>query len=120
MSKQPKQKPLKQSNDGPGQYNPDRSDSVTKCRVPSALIRPGDKRPQSLAKKKDYIAEAGSYAVEPKFGSNTKTFTMSKTPIDSPVKPSKGPGDYDVDKAVSATKPRTKEVKFDPLPAAYQ
>jgi hypothetical protein len=82
---------------GPGKYNTDVAEALTKYRSPTIRLNSGVKRPASYAKKdKGYTAEAGAYENREKFGLNAKTFTISKEPREKPIRPTTGPGEYDV------------------------
>lgn len=73
----------------------------------------GKERPNNFAKRTDYIAEPGSYAVEPKFGENAKGFRITKSPKPKSQPKSIGPGDYDVERAEEALKVRNPAAKLD-------
>lgn len=74
----------------------------------------GKERPDNFTKKdKGYIAEAGQYEVSPKFGSDTKTFTISKSPLRESKVSNIGPGEYDVARAESAIKCRNPKIMID-------
>lgn len=93
---------------GPGTYDVDRAQTVTKTKTTTTInmaSSPG--RPSSFARKTDVDVAPGQYDDRNyQFGSNSKGFTIGEkreTKIDGGV----GPGTYDVDRAQNVTKTRT-------------
>ena len=77
-------------NVGPGHYNPERAESVTKPVNPSYKISNSPSRPESFAIA-GQVGTAGSSVTYPKFGNDTKTFTIGEKRLEK-ISNGIGPG----------------------------
>jgi len=88
---------------GPGQYSPERGDSLTMTRVKTVKISNSPARPASFAKQGDVNVAPGQYDDGIRFNSNVKSFTIGEKRQERVVE-SMGPGTYDPDRADGVTK----------------
>ena len=83
---------------GPGAYDPDRADGVTKPKMPNINLGSSPSRPQSFAKGGDVDVAPGQYDDGREFGKDVKSFTIAEK-RDQRIPESMGPGAYDPDRA---------------------
>lgn len=103
---------------GPGAYNPERAESMTKTKTTTTInmsSSPG--RPSTFARANDSDQSPGQYDDRYyKFGNSSKGFTIGEkreTKIESTV----GPGSYDADRANNLTKPKLSNVNMGSSPS---
>ena len=90
---------------GPGQYDPDRAEGMTKPKVPQPII---SKAPRANNFVGDDALGPGVYDKHDEFGKGVKTFTFPPSPskqADRTGKDGLGPGSYDPEQADRMTKP---------------
>jgi len=87
-------------------YEPERDFSQTRNRSPAAIInKSAPARPKSLALNQ--AAAPGQYDSHKAFGAETKTMTIQRK-REQRIETSAGPGQYEVDRSLSATKSRSR------------
>lgn len=90
-----------ESSPGPGEYQHERADSLTKIKAPAAIFTSNASRPES---KLDANGGPGTYDSPSKFGeiSGTKIIGVRREPK---TPKGLGPGQYSPEKAISLIKP---------------
>ena len=63
---------------GPGAYEPDKADAMTKPKIPNINLGSTPSRPQSFAKSGDIDVAPGQYDDGRVFGKDVKTFTIAE------------------------------------------
>ena len=101
---------------GPGQYSPERGDSLTKTRVKTVNMASSPARPASFAQKGGADVAPGQYDDGIRFNSNTKSFTIGEKRMERVVE-TMGPGQYSPERGESLTKTRVKTVNIASSPA---
>ena len=101
---------------GPGQYSPERGDSLTKTRVKTVNMASSPARPASFAKKGGADVAPGQYDDGIRFNSNTKSFTIGEKRMERVVE-TMGPGTYDPDRADGVTKPKMPNINMGSSPS---
>jgi len=102
---------------GPGQYSPERGDSLTKTRVKTVKISSSPARPVSFAKQGDTNVGPGQYDDRNyEFGTNSKSFTIGEKRLERVVE-TMGPGTYDPDRADGVTKQKIPNVNMGSSPS---
>ena len=61
---------------GPGAYDPDKADGMTKPKIPNINMGSTPSRPASFAKSGDVDVAPGQYDDGREFGKDVKTFTI--------------------------------------------
>jgi hypothetical protein len=100
-----KYKMEKKSGPGPGEYDTTRAEALTRPKSPTQRMSRGASRAK-VPKQSSNIGPGSYPGAEPEFTRNSSPMTISRTRREQPIKPSAGPGEYDIDKAYSAIKPR--------------
>lgn len=100
---------------GPGAYDPDRADSLTKTKTPNINMGTSPSRPHSFAKGGDVNVAPGQYDFGKKFGEDTKSFRIGEK-REGRVAEGVGPGAYDPDRADGQTKAKHATVDFSASP----
>ena len=93
---------------GPGAYNPERAEAMTKTKTSTTInMASSPARPSTFAKKNDYDVSPGQYDDRNyQFGSNSKGFTIGEK-RETRVTESMGPGAYNPERGESMTKTKT-------------
>ena len=100
---------------GPGTYDPDRADGVTKPRA--ANINMGSSPSRGSMIRKDYAnIGPGQYDDGKSFGKETKTFTIGEKRYERVVE-TMGPGQYSPERADAMTKTKVTTVNMASSPA---
>ena len=82
---------------GPGSYNPERAEAMTKTKVTTVNMASSPSRPGTFAKGADYDVAPGQYDDRSyEFGNNVKSFTIGEK-RENRVTESMGPGSYNPD-----------------------
>ena len=100
---------------GPGTYDPDRADGVTKPKMPNINMGSSPSR-GSFIKKDDANVGPGQYDDGNEFGRNVKTFTIGEKRYERVVE-TMGPGQYSPERADALTKTKIKTVNLASSPA---
>ena len=101
---------------GPGTYDPDRADGVTKQKIPNVNMGSSPSR-GSFIKKDDANLGPGQYDDRNyEFSSNTKSFTIGEKRQEKIVE-TMGPGHYSPERADTVTKTQTKTFNMASSPA---
>ena len=106
--------PAPYNNVGPGQYNPDVADSVTKQRAPNVNLGSSPARP---IPRNDVDVAPGQYDYGKGFGEDVPTFKIGEKRPDPAPYNNVGPGQYNPDVADSVTKQRAPNVNLGSSPA---
>ena len=101
---------------GPGQYQPERADALTKSKVKTVNISSSPARPASFAKRGDVDVAPGQYDDGIRFNTGTKQFTIREKRPERVVE-TMGPGTYDPDRADGVTKPKTANINMGTSPS---
>ena len=101
---------------GPGAYDHERADSLTKSKSPNINMGGSPARPASFAQGGDVNVAPGQYNDGKRFNDNVKSFRIGEK---RPEKPdtNMGPGAYDPERADSLTKSRTANIDMGNSPA---
>ena len=83
---------------GPGAYDPDRADAMTKSKTPNINMGTSPSRPASFAKGGDVNVAPGQYDFGKNFGEDTKSFKIGEKRDPRPSD-GIGPGAYSPDRA---------------------
>ena len=78
---------------GPGDYEPEAAEGLTKTKNRGALIGSSPTRPDNFTRTQDYNADPGAYDDGKRFGDDTKSFRIGEK-RDKPIPRTAGPGDY--------------------------
>ena len=81
---------------GPGEYDPDRADGITKGKIPNINMGSSPSRPHSFAKGGDIDVAPGQYDDGQRFNSNVKSFTIGEKRR-TKAERTAGPGEYSPD-----------------------
>jgi len=82
---------------GPGSYNPERAEAMTKTKITTVNMASSPSRPGTFAKGADYDVAPGQYDDRShEFGNNVKSFTIGEK-RETRVTESMGPGSYNPD-----------------------
>ena len=100
---------------GPGTYDPDRADGVTKPKMPNINMGSSPSR-GSFIRKDDANVGPGQYDDGNEFGRNVKTFTIGEKRYERVVE-TMGPGQYSPERADALTKTKIKTVNIASSPA---
>ena len=100
---------------GPGTYDLDRADGVTKIKMPNINMGSSPSR-GSFIKKDDANIGPGQYDDGNSFGRNAKTFTIGEKRTEHIIN-TMGPGQYSPERGDSITKTRVKTVNIASSPA---
>ena len=100
---------------GPGQYDVDRSVSVTKQRVQSGAFSKTQARPKTFAVETSSAAP-GQYDDGIKFNSNVKSFRIGEKRAEKMTE-SMGPGAYSPERADAVTKTKIVNINMGASPA---
>ena len=92
---------------GPGAYDHEKADAVTKTKIVNINMGSSPSRPMSFAKGGDFNVAPGQYDDGVRFNSNVKSFTIG-TKTETKIETSAGPGQYDAERSLSVTKSRSK------------
>ena len=92
---------------GPGAYDHEKADAVTKTKIVNINMGSSPSRPMSFAKGGDVNVAPGQYDDGVRFNSNVKSFTIG-TKTETKIETSAGPGQYDAERSLSVTKSRSK------------
>ena len=112
INKEPRDKrPAPQSGPtGPGAYNSETGEKLTKARTKSALIVK-QKRPDNFTKNREYEPAPGEYNVDKPFGSGLNKVVIEGKRAKK-IEPNPGPGAYEADKAQAAIRPASPMTKI--------
>ena len=101
---------------GPGTYDPDRADGMTKPKVPNINMGSSPSR-GSLIKKDDANIGPGQYDDRNyEFGQQTKSFTIGEKRTERVVE-TMGPGSYSPERAEGVTKPKVPNINMGSSPS---
>ena len=92
---------------GPGQYDADRADTITKPKMANINMGTSPSRPKNLTKSGEFDVAPGQYDDGVRFNSNVKSFKIGEKRQEK-VEMTAGPGQYDAERASSVTKSRTR------------
>ena len=101
---------------GPGAYDPDRADSLTKTRTVNIDMGNSPSRPHSFAQGRDVNVAPGQYDDGKRFNSDVKSFRIGEKRPERP-NTNMGPGAYDPERADSMTKSKTPNINMGSSPA---
>ena len=101
---------------GPGAYDPDKADDVTKPKMPNITMGGSPSRPQSFAKGGDINVAPGQYDDGIRFNSDVKGFKISEKRETITVE-TMGPGAYDPDRADGVTKSKMPNINMGSTPS---
>ena len=87
---------------GPGTYEPERADSLTKQKMPNIDLGSSPARPQSFAKANDTEAAPGKYDDGIRFNSGVKGFKIGEK-RETRIELTAGPGTYEPTRADGQT-----------------
>ena len=100
---------------GPGMYDPDRANGVTKPKMPNINMGSSPSR-GSFIKKDDTNIGPGQYDDGKEFGKDMKTFTIGEKRYERMVE-TMGPGQYSPERADALTKTKITSVNITSSPA---
>ena len=92
---------------GPGAYDFEKADTVTKTKIVNINMGSSPSRPTSFAKGGDVNVAPGQYDDGIRFNSNVKSFKIG-TKSEAKIETTAGPGQYDAERSHSVTKSRSK------------
>jgi len=102
---------------GPGTYNADRADSLTKTKSPNINLGSSPSRPHSFGRGGDVDVAPGQYEDRSyKFGNDTKGFTIGEK-RETRIERTVGPGEYDMERADNMTKSKSPQVALGNSPS---
>ena len=101
---------------GPGAYEPDRADGVTKPKMPNINMGGSPARPVSFAKGGDVDVAPGQYDDGKRFNDNVKSFKIGEKRPEKP-REGMGPGAYEPDRADTLTKTKIANIDMGGSPA---
>ena len=104
---------------GPGEYNHERADSLTKTKMANINMGSSPARPSSFAKGGDVNVAPGQYDDGKRFNSDVKSFTIGEKRT-TRVETTAGPGTYDVERADAQTKTKMVNINMGSSPARPQ
>ena len=91
---------------GPGSYNPEQAEALTKTRAHNIDLGKSPSRPNTFAVAgHEHAAAPGQYDDGVRFNSGVKSFTIGEK-REQPIPKTAGPGEYQVDKALNQTHTR--------------
>ena len=96
---------------GPGEYEPERAEALTKSKQPNINMGSSPARPASFTKPGDENLAPGQYNHEKKFGAETKSFRIGEK-RETRTELSAGPGSYEPTKADALTKEKIANINL--------
>jgi hypothetical protein len=100
---------------GPGAYDHEKSDAVTKSKMPNVTMGGSPSRPASFAKGGDVNVAPGQYDDGQRWNSNVKSFKIGEKRAERAVE-GMGPGAYSPERADAMTKPKFISVNLSSSP----
>ena len=104
---------------GPGAYDPDKADGMTKPKMPNINMGSTPARPASFAKSGDVDVAPGQYDDGITFNSGVKGFKIAEKREQRTIE-TMGPGAYDPDRADGQTKPKMPNINLGSSPSRPQ
>ena len=101
---------------GPGAYDPDRADAMTKSKIPNINMGTSPSRPQSFAQGGDVNVAPGQYDDGVRFNTNVKNMRIGEKRPEKP-REGMGPGAYDPDRADAMTKSKIPNINMGTSPS---
>ena len=102
---------------GPGEYNHERAENLTKTRTHNIDMGKSPSRPSTLAVAgHEHAAAPGQYDDGIRFNSGIKPFTIGEK-REKPIPKTAGPGEYNHEKAEALTKTRTHNIDLGKSPS---
>ena len=101
---------------GPGAYDPERADTLTKTKIANIDMGGSPARPSSFAKGGDVNVAPGQYDDGVRFNSNVKSFRIGEKRAEKP-REGMGPGAYSPERADGITKSKMPNIDMGGSPA---
>ena len=101
---------------GPGYYEPEKGETLTKQKIPNINLGSSQARPTSLALGQDMDVAPGQYDDGIRFNSNTKSFRIGEKRTEI-VQEGMGPGAYSPERADALTKYKQPNINLGSSPA---
>ena len=101
---------------GPGAYDPEKADSLTRSKAPNINLGSSPSRPGTFAQGGDVNVAPGQYDHGGKFGDDTKSFRIGEKRPEK-TREGMGPGAYDPEKADGMTKSRSPNINLGSSPS---
>ena len=101
---------------GPGAYEPDRADGVTKSKMPNINMGKSPARPVSFARGGDVDVAPGQYDDGKRFNDGVKSFKIGEKRAEKP-REGMGPGAYSPERSDALTKPKIANIDLGGTPA---
>ena len=99
---------------GPGQYDPDRADAITKHKIPNINMGSSPSRPKSFAKGDDVDVAPGQYDDGQRWNSNVKSMTIGEKRAETRTVDNR---DYDHERADAVTKSKIPNINMGSEPS---
>ena len=99
---------------GPGQYSPERGDTLTKTKMANVNFGTSESRATIVRKGED--VGPGQYDDGKRFGSETRTFTIGEKRAER-VREGMGPGAYSPERGDALTKTKTVNINMGSSPS---
>ena len=104
---------------GPGAYEPDRAEKLTKSKMPNVTMGKSPSRPQSFAKGGDVNVAPGQYDDGVRWNSNVKGGRIGEKRAEK-TRDGMGPGAYSPERADALTKSKTPNINMGTSPSRPQ
>ena len=101
---------------GPGAYDPEKADAITKSKTPNINMGSSPSRPKSFAKEGDIDVAPGQYDDGKRWNSNVKSMTIGQK-RETRAERTAGPGEYDHEKADAVTKSKMPNITMGSSPS---
>ena len=101
---------------GPGEYDHEKADAVTKSKTPNINMGSSPSRPKSLAQGGDVDVAPGQYDDGKRWNSNVKSMTIGEK-RETRITKTAGPGEYDPDRADGITKNKIPNINMGSSPS---
>ena len=101
---------------GPGEYDHEKADAVTKSKIPNINMGSSPSRPKSLARGGDVDVAPGQYDDGKRWNSNVKSMTIGEK-REERITRTAGPGQYDPDRADAITKGKIPNINMGSSPS---
>ena len=101
---------------GPGQYDADRADAITKPKMANINMGSSPSRPQGFHKGGDVDVAPGQYDDGKRWNSNVKSFRIGEK-REERIEMTAGPGQYDAERADAITKTKMANINMGTSPS---
>ena len=102
---------------GPGEYNAERADSLTKAKAPNIDLGKSPSRPTTFARDgTEFHTAPGQYDDGKRWNTGVKGFKIGEK-REKPIKKTAGPGEYSPERAETLTKAKTPNIDMGKSPS---